>query len=187
MTSCIISFSGRKGGSCSAIAQVLLEALAGRGGTAYYDCSALRLTPCGQCGYECFQGRELCPYSADPVFAIYDAVVHSDMSYFIVPNYCDYPCANFFIFNERSQCYFQGRPELLAQYEAARKKFIVVSNTGQDNFTAAFRYHTGDAPPDVLFLSARSFGRVSIRGDLMESLQAREAVLRFLNGQEAFS
>ncbi len=76
---------------------------------------------------------------------------------------------------------------LLAQYEAVRKKFTVVSNTGQDNFTAAFQYHTGDAPPDVLFLSARSFGRVSIRGDLMDSPQAREAVLRFLNGQEAFS
>lgn len=75
----------------------------------------------------------------------------------------------------------QGRPELLDQYGAVRKKFIVVSNTGQDNFTAAFRCHTGDAPPDVLFLSARRFGKVSIHGDLMDSPEARDTVLHFIH------
>lgn len=181
MSACIISFSGRGGGSCSAIAQVLLKALSGRGTVKYHDLSALSVTPCGRCGYECFQARERCPYFDDPIFALYDAIVHSSTAYFIVPNYCDYPCANFFIFNERSQCYFQGRPELLDQYGAVRKKFIVVSNTGQDNFTAAFRYHTGDAPPDVLFLSARRFGKVSIHGDLMDSPEAQDAVLHFIH------
>lgn len=180
MKSCVISFSGRKNGNCTAIAQLLLETLAGQGEVSYFDCAALRLTPCGQCGYECFQERIRCPYCSDPVFTMYDAVVHSNQSYFIIPNYCDYPCANFFIFNERSQCYFQGRPDLLERYERAPKKFIVVSNTGRDNFTAAFRYHTGDAPPDALFLSARNFDKVSIDGDLMDSRQAREAVLSFI-------
>ena len=52
--------------------------------------------------------------------------------------------------------------------------------SGRDNFTAAFRYHTGDAPPDTLFLSARSFGKVSISGDLMDSPEARAEVLRFI-------
>ena len=55
----------------------------------------------------------------------------------------------------------------------------------RSNFTAAFQYHTGDAPPEVLFLSARRFGRVSIRGDLMDEPEARAAVLRFMDGQEA--
>lgn len=184
MTSCVISFSGRRSGNCSAIAQALLEALHRRGKVVYYDLSVLHLTPCGQCGHECFQARERCPYFTDPVFAIYDAIAHSDISYFIVPNYCDYPCSNFFIFNERSQCYFQQHPELLERYERTAKKFIVVSNTGQDNFTTAFRYHTGDAPPEALFLSARSFGSVSIVGDLMDCPEAREAVLRFIDPQE---
>lgn len=180
MTSCIVSFSGRKDGNCSAIAQVLVEALSGRGETRCYDLSALHITPCGQCGYECFQARERCPYFDDPEFELCDAVAGSDRSIFIVPNYCDYPCANFFIFNERSQCYFQHHPELLERYEGVPKRFIVVSNTGRENFTAAFRYHTGDAPPDVLFLSARSFGKASIDGDLMDLPEAREAVLRFV-------
>ena len=181
MSACVISFSGRGGGNCSGIARVVLDALSGRDAVQYFDFSALSIAPCGGCGYECFQARERCPYFGDPVCALYGAVTHSGVSYFIVPNYCDYPCANFFIFNERSQCYFQGRPELLDQYEAARKKFIVVSNTGQDNFTAAFRYHTGDAPPDVLFLSAKQFGRVSVQGGLMDSPEARGAVLRFID------
>ena len=181
MADCVISFSGRDGGNCSAIAQVLLKALSGQETAKYYDFSTLSVTPCGRCGYECFQARERCPYFDDPIFAMYNAIVHSPTAYFIVPNYCDYPCANFFIFNERSQCYFQGHPELLDQYEAVRKKFIVVSNTGQDQFTAAFQYHTGDAPPDILFLSARQFGKISIHGGLMDSPEARDAVLHFID------
>lgn len=179
MKNCIISFSGRKDGNCSAIARVLLDAPALRGNAVYYDFSALRVAPCGPCRCECFQARERCPYFSDPAFSIYDAVAHSGLSCFIVPNYCDYPCANFFMFNERSQCYFQHHPELLELYGRAPKKFIVVSNTGRDNFTAAFRYHTGDAPPDVLFLSARAFGTSSVDGNLMDVPEAREAVLRF--------
>ena len=181
MPACVISFSGRRDGNCSAVAQAVRDALSGRDSVQYFDCSALALTPCGGCGCECFQARERCPYFDDPVFGMYDAVTRSSMSYFVVPNYCDYPCANFFLFNERSQCYFQGRPELLEHYERAPKKFIVVSNTGRDNFITAFQYHTGDAPPDVLFLSARRFGKVSIRGDLMGSPDARAEVLRFIN------
>ena len=181
MPACVISFSGRRDGNCSAVAQAVRDALSGRDSVQYFDCSALALTPCGGCGCECFQARERCPYFDDPVFGMYDAVTRSSMSYFVVPNYCDYPCANFFLFNVRSQCYFQGRPELLEQYERAPKKFIVVSNTGRDNFITAFQYHTGDAPPDVLFLSARRFGKVSIRGDLMGSPDARAEVLRFIN------
>lgn len=40
------------------------------------------------------------------------------MVYFSLPNYCNYPCANFFIFNERSQCYFQRQPKLLHSMRA---------------------------------------------------------------------
>ena len=36
----------------------------------------------------------------------------------------------------------------------------------------------------VLFLSARRFGKVSIQGDLMDSPEARDTVLRFMDRQE---
>lgn len=178
MKICVISFSGRTGGNCGSIAQALRRQWGDE--VTVYDFSALSVTPCGHCGCECFQSRERCPYFGDSEFAICDAVTNSELACFIVPNYCDYPCANFFAFNERSQCYFQNHPELLEQYLAVRKKFIVVSNTGRDNFTAAFRYHVlEETEPDVLFLSPRQFHKVSIHGDLMDSREAREAVGRF--------
>ena len=64
-----------------------------------------------------------------------------------------------------------------------RKKFVVVSNTGRENFTAAFRYHVSeDAEPEVLFLSAKRFQKSSIRGDLMDAPEAREVLAEFIRG-----
>lgn len=181
MKTCIISFSSRPGGNCGRIAEEIARQIPGE--TALFDFSALTVTPCGRCAYQCFQDRERCPYTADPERAICESITESALTYFVVPNYCDYPCANFFAFNERSQCYFQGRGDLLERYLAVRKKFVVVSNTGRENFTAAFRYHVSeDAEPDILFLSARRFQHSSIRGDLMDSPEAREVLSEFIRG-----
>lgn len=178
MKECIVSFSGRSGGNCGRIAELIRRR---KENAVIYDFSVISITPCGRCRYECFRRREDCPYFGDPELSVCEAVADSDLAYFIVPNYCNYPCANFFIFNERSQCVFQRREELLDKYLAVRKKFIVVSNTEQDNFTAAFRQHVPEASvPDVLFLSAKQFGSVSVHGDLMDSESAKETVLRFI-------
>lgn len=121
MKVCIVPFSGRPGGNCSRIAEIIRQK---EREAAVYDFSALSITPCGCCNYECFQQREKCPHFSDPEFTICEAIANSDLAYFIVPNYCDYPCANFFIFNERSQCYFQHREDLLNQYLAVRKNSL---------------------------------------------------------------
>ena len=183
MKTCIISFSSRAGGNCGSIAAEIRRHVTGD--VEIYDFSGFSITPCGRCGCECFRARESCPYFNDMEFTVCDAVTSSDLAYFIVPNYCDYPCANFFIFNERSQCYFQHHQNLLERYLAVKKKFIVVSNTGQDNFAAAFRYHVPEnEEPNILFLSARQFQKVSIRGDLMDSAEARDAVLCFIKKEK---
>lgn len=175
---CIISFSGRAGGSCSNIAEVLRQYW--KEEAEVYDFSNLSITPCGHCGYQCFQAGDKCPYFSDPVYGMYGAVVKSEVTCYIVPNYCDYPCANFFAFNERSQCFFQNHQELLDAYLAVRKKFIVVSNTGRENFESAFRYHVSEeVDPDILFLSAKKYQKISIHGDLMDSEEVRQAVLQF--------
>ena len=96
-----------------------------------------------------------------------------------MPNYCDFPCANFFIFQERGQCCFQGAGEKERAYLAVPKRFIVVSNTGEEHIRAAFREHVQGAP-DVLFLAAEAYGRVSIDGDLLRADAAREAVRAFV-------
>ena len=179
----LLSFSGRSGGNCGRIAEDIRQYWSGQAEVEVFDFSTFRITPCGRCAYQCFEDREHCPYFGDPELALCEAVANSSLSYFIVPNYCDYPCANFFIFNERSQC-FQRHPELLKAYLAVPKSFVAVSNTNQDNFTAAFRYHVPEGQePDVLFLRARRFGRVSIRGDLMDAPEAREALRDFIRSR----
>lgn len=176
----IISFGKRRNGNCGNIGSELCRLLEKGNDVKTLDFSELTISPCGGCEYECFEKAENCPYINDSVYSIYDEITSSDLAYFIVPNYCDYPCSSFFAFNERSQCYFQKQWERLEKYLSVPKRFIVVSNTGRDNFTAAFRYQINeDKEPETLFLSAKSFDRVSIKGDLMESEQAREEVRRF--------
>lgn len=180
MSVTIINFSGRQSGNCQAIAKIALKQYSDRH-LSYFDFSALDIAPCGRCGYECFTRRDACPYINDPVFGIWEAVTQSELALFIVPNYSDYPCANFFALNERSQCFFQGRPELLETYLRVQKRFIVVSNSRAENFIQAFRYHVAEnAEPDILFLSASKYGRSSIQGDMMCSPEAIQALTDYL-------
>lgn len=175
MKTTIVSFSSRPNGNCAQIAK-LIQSLTDD--AVLYDFSAFSLHPCGGCGYECFTSRERCPFIGDPEYEILDTITHSEMVYFVLPNYCDYPCANYFIFNERSQCYFQGRPELLDLYEKVPKRSIVVSNTEEENFLKVLSYQSEE--PDVLFLSAKKYGRVSIRGDLLTSEEAVSEIKAFV-------
>lgn len=168
MRTCIISFSSRAGGNCARIAEQIRSFSEG---AVLYDFSRFAIHPCGGCNYECFSSRDKCPHIADMAYELLDAVTHSAITYLILPNYCDYPCANFFIFNERSQCYFQGRPELLDAYEKVPKRIVVVSNTNEGNFRQAMAYHCA-AEPDILFLSAKKYGKVSVKGDLLTSADA---------------
>lgn len=175
-TVCILSFSSRKDGNCARISKKIDSLLPK---TKIYRFSDFKLQPCGNCSYECFQSRETCPWMKDMECEILDAVVTSRLTYFVIPNYGDYPCANFFIFNERSQCYFQNRPKLWKIYEQVPKKFIVVSNTNRENFITALADHT-TGTPDILFLSAKNYGKISLAGDLMDSEEAVAELQRFV-------
>lgn len=172
----MVSFSARKQGNCSKILDFCSKIMKN---TSVFSFSDFSVSPCGSCDYECFRSREACPHIHDMEFRILDAICRADSAVFIVPNYCDYPNANFFIFNERSNCYFQGHPELLDQYLKVPKKFVVISNTFQTNFREAFLQHT-DQEPDILFLSAKSFGKSSISGDILESAEAVSDLETFL-------
>lgn len=178
----VVNFSGRPNGNCYKIARTVKQALSQDNDILLRDFGALNISPCGRCGYGCFKERTDCPFIGDDIYGLYDSLCGSDLAYYIVPNYCDYPCANFFIFNERGQCYFQNREDLLAKYLTVKKRFIVVSNTDKANFIQAFRYHVPEnAEPEVLFLSAKAFGRTSVAGDLTDLASARQAVIDFIS------
>lgn len=150
------------------------------GNSVLFSFSDFQLPPCGRCGYACFSDREACPYFTDMECRLLDAICQSETACFIVPNYCDFPCANFFIFNERSQCYFQGRPELLERYLNIPKKFVVVSNSKSDNFPAAFVQHCAGAP-DILYIRPNKYQKSSILTDLIKFEEVRDELAAFLN------
>ena len=101
------------------------------------------------------------------------SILSSALTYFIVPNYCDFPCSNYFVFCERQQSYFGNHTEQLKLYEAIPKRFITITNTNQDNFKRTFSYHV-NGTPDILYLSARHYGKISLNGDLLSSSQAKK-------------
>lgn len=176
MKTCIISFSSRMNGNCSQIGKLIQSVTED---AELFDFSKILLHPCGNCAYQCFSSRDQCPYIDDMEYRLLEAVAHSDLTYFIIPNYCDYPCANYFIFNERSQCYFQGRPELLEKYENVRKRAVIVSNTNEENFIRALAYQSYEKMK-ILFLPAKKYGKVSIKGDLLSDESAIRDILEFV-------
>lgn len=172
----ILSFSGRKSGNCEQISEFIKEYL---GEAEIFRFSENPIRPCGDCRYQCFDDNRMCPHFDDPEFGLLRGICLCDEVYFVVPNYCDYPCANFFIFNERSQVFFQGYRERLLEYEAIPKKFIVISNSDCPNFAPAFDYHC-EGQPEILYLSAKKYGKKSINGDLLKSEDAKRDILTFI-------
>ena len=179
MKTCIISFSSRGNGNCAQIGK-LIRSLSEE--AVLFQFSYFEIHACGKCGYECFADRSKCPYYSDMEYRLLDAVTNSDLTYFILPNYCDYPCANFFIFNERSQGFFQGRPDLLDVYEKVPKRAVVISNTNEENFRQALAYQAYKEP-DILFLPAKEYGKDSIKGDLLTNDKAVSDIIAFVQKQ----
>lgn len=175
MNRTIVVFSSRKQGNCEHIAEYIKEY---ENSWDIFYFSERSIVPCGVCSYECFTGTH-CPHLDDGEGELLAQICRSDEVIFVLPNYCDYPCANFFIFNERSNGYFQHHSELLQQYLAVPKKFIVVSNSQSSHFREAFQQHT-DKEPEILFLSAKACGTVTTRNALMQSDSAVHLVQDFL-------
>jgi len=188
MNICIISFSGRADGNCHDITSVVSQALLNEHHVAAFELCGSEVSPCGNCGYSCFSDNQACPMSSDDVAKIYDCVCSSELAYYIVPNYCDYPGSLFFILNERGQSFFSNDPNRLELYLKIEKRFIVVTNTEQENFKKAFKYHVREnGEPDILFLAAKDYGVSSIEGGLMNSEQARRTVIDYATGPGSLS
>lgn len=173
----IVVFSARKGGNCEHIAEYIRDYL--RKSCEIFRFSEKCIVPCGDCRYECFAENGVCPHRTDGEVELLEGICRSDKTIFVVPNYCDFPCANFFIFNKRSNGFFQHHPERLEQYLNVPKKFIVVSNSKSSHFREAFVQHT-DQEPEILFLSSRACDTVTTGNGLAQSETAQKMLYAFL-------
>lgn len=111
---------------------------------------------------------------------VVNAVSNAELAYIIVPNFCGYPCANYFAFNERMVGVFSADRESKKQYMAVKKRFIVVSNTEGDSFRNALQQQTS-GEPQILYLKSSKYGKRSIAGDILDSEDAVADLNAFLN------
>ena len=176
MKKSIINFSGRNNGNCNDIAEYIKEVL--NADIDILDFCGTKITPCGNCNYECLDTADGCLID-DGIAGAYAALINTDIIYFVVPNYINYPCANFWIFNERKQGVFGRKPDLERHYLQIKKKFVVVSNTEKENFRQIFKSHIkGDV--DILFMATRDFAKGGVRGGLMEDARAKAKIKEFI-------
>lgn len=173
----IISFSGRAMGNCARIAGFLSQRFGGR----VFRFSDFSISPCGSCGGECLRGGT-CPKD-DMERTLLDAVCGCDEAWFIVPDYCGFPNANLFIYNERSVGYFCQEPQRLEQYMAVPKRFVLISNGSQESFRQAFAQHT-NGEQRILQLCSREFGKRSIDGDLIDHPEVQNRLVSFIQDSE---
>ena len=174
----IIHFSSRETGNCAAVSAYIACHHADEKVVRFVVDSGV-VFACGNCDYECLRKEKSCPNLSKSYMEIMDAICNADLAYFVVPNYCGYPCANYFAFNERSAGYFNKDDELLRKYLAVPKRFIVVSNS-EENFENALQQQV-DGKPEILYMKTAKYRKLSIAGDMMESVEAKVDLKVFLD------
>ena len=169
-----LNFSGRINGNCGRLARAIEGEV--------IDVGQLNLHACRGCQYECFQEPERCPFIGDDLKALYERILDADEVVFFIPNFCNYPCADLFVFNERSCCVFGNNTELLNRFLAIPKRFVVISNTGTEHFQQFFdEMLVAEPPARTLFLSAREYGCRSLDGNLADVPEVLEKLYSFLD------
>lgn len=166
----ILNFSGRKNGNCSAVSRYIArkhEHLS----LFLFDIHS-HFTTCGSCDYECLKPELTCPNLTELQRKIMDTICRSDLVYYIIPNYCGMPCANYYAFNERSVGYFNLNRSKMETYMSVRKRFVIISNAENEQFVYAMQQQT-DELPDILYLKTRKYGKQSIAGNILESDAAK--------------
>ena len=174
----LIRFSSREFGNCASVAGEITNYYS-NDTVISYTVDGNTVQPCNNCDYECLHPQKLCPNVTDAQKAVMDAICKADLVYFIVPNYCGYPCANYFAFNERTVGYFNLNRELMKKYMEVPKRFVIISNTEGQNFTNAMQQQaTGEL--DILYLKSSKYGKKSTAGDIMDSDAAKADLEAFL-------
>ena len=172
----ILSFSARENGNCARISDYIAKFYM-RTNVFCFKITADQFEPCGKCDYQCLRAGQECPNLSAEQQEIMDRICGSDIVYYIVPNYCGYPCANYFAFNERSVGYFSLNKQRMDTYMNIPKRFIAISNS--EGFEEAMQQQTF-ATPDIIYLKSRKYQKQSISGDLLESEAVKEDQDSFL-------
>lgn len=178
----IVSFSSHENGNCERIATFIQKQIKAQ--VEVLRMSQLELHGCGRCLYECFDDTRTCPYVHDGVAKIYRQVAASDFCIMLIPNYSGTPCANYFIFKERSQCIWSipmDKVSLWEAYISTPKHFLVIANTCHEVFTSLLTNEIADGEKlHLTFISSHETKSKSTKGDLIENTYYQNLVLNML-------
>ncbi len=163
----IVNFSGHKGGNGDQIASYIAEHMRSIGHEVeVIHFSDIEIHGCGKCTYPCFIDAQSCPYFDDDIVLVYRTIASSDLCFYIVPNYSDVPCSNYFILRERSQCVVGD--QLWRDYAKTKKHFLVISSTSKDYFKSLLQNEITDQKLEMTFLNSNIAGSKKISGDFLE-------------------
>ena len=170
----IVNLSSRLNGNCSIIAKYMLEV---DNNAKIYEFGKMNFSNCGKCDYECFK-MSPCPLK-DDLSILFKELVEAKEIIFIVPNYCGYPCANYFSFNERRCELFSINRAMLMTYLSIPKRFIIVSNSDINLMKNALIYQQNENMEfDYLQIKSRDYGSQSI-GIWANSEKLKEQIVSY--------
>ena len=175
----ILNFSSRNNGNCASVAGAIEKIYNRTNVRIVRVCEHFR--PCSDCDYECLRDGEKCPAADHDSDSVMEAICDSDITFFVIPNYCGVPCANYYAFNERSVGWFNGERNKLDRFMAAEKRFVFISNSMSEAFKGVIEQQCAGRS-DVLQLASRKYSRRSIDGDILSSKEALEALEHFVRG-----
>ena len=176
----LIRFSSRDAGNCAAISKHIQKVYANHNISVFtLDVNAVQA--CSNCNYECLMPGQTCPNLSIQQRAAMDAICEADLAYYIIPNFCGNPCANYFVYNEKCAGYYNGDRALMQKYLITPKRFVIVSNTESITFENAVRQQI-KGEPEILYMKTSKYGKRSTAGDMLESENAKADLDAFLNG-----
>lgn len=172
----IINLSSRLNGNCSIIAKYIKEV---KENCKIFEFGNMNFSNCGKCDYECFKMTK-CPLQ-DDLSTLFNELVNYQEIVFIVPNYCGYPCANYFSFNERRCEMFSINRAMLAAYLSIPKRFVIVSNSDISLMKNALIYQNNENMEfNYLQVKSRDYGSQSI-GIWADNEKLKEEVVSYFS------
>jgi multimeric flavodoxin WrbA len=177
-----LAFSARREGNSSRCLRYCLERIEERGfQTEFLNAYELKITPCSHCNYECFADKD-CPIK-DDVPQIYKRCEDSEILIFAIPTYGGHLSSIYFAFAERSQALYKSFQEC-SERLLKKVNLIIIGNlsAGGDMalHEALYNFANLDFWPETLLFPAREYGRISIKGDLIEQAEVKRRLDRFV-------
>lgn len=169
----IVNFSGRNNaGNCSRISEYLREKLTYDNDVLVIKYSDYDIKSCSKCDYSCLNPNCHRCNNLDETNLVYNLIGKSDLVFFLLPIYSNYPCSNFFIFKERSQSVIGN---IMTNYNNTKKSFIFIANTGLNNLINIVNDES-NAFNDFLILSTQAYKTKGFYGDLIDKKECIEKI-----------